>query len=68
MGKCSESGRRAKGSINVSVIMGKTHKEMSQTLQDKFASGAANCERLVRTEMAAFINSINLVSFKDAGI
>lgn len=61
-------GNELKDQLMLGVIMGKTHKEMSKTLQDKFAAGAANCERLVRTEMAAFINSIDLVNFKDAGI
>nr|DAH10564.1 MAG TPA: minor capsid protein [Caudoviricetes sp.] len=61
-------GNELKDQLMLGVIMGKTHKEMSKTLQDKFAAGAANCERLVRTEMAAFINFIDLVNFKDAGI
>ena len=61
-------GNELKDQLMLGVIMGKTNKEMSKTLQDKFAAGASNCERLVRTEMAAFINSIDLVNFKDAGI
>jgi SPP1 gp7 family putative phage head morphogenesis protein len=67
-GNAQNLGNELKDQLMLGAIMGKTHKEMSQTLQDKFASGAANCERLVRTEMAAFINSIDLVNFKDAGI
>lgn len=67
-GNAQNLGNELKDQLMLGAIMGKTHKEMSQTLQDKFAVGAANCERLVRTEMAAFINSIDLVNFKDAGI
>lgn len=67
-GNAQNLGNELKDQLMLGVIMGKTHKEMSKTLQDKFAAGAANCERLVRTEMAAFINFIDLVNFKDAGI
>lgn len=67
-GNAQNLGNELKDQLMLGVIMGKTHKEMSKTLQDKFAGGAANCERLVRTEMAAFINFIDLVNFKDAGI
>lgn len=67
-GNAQNLGNELKDQLMLGAIMGKTHKEMSKTLQDKFAAGAANCERLVRTEMAAFINSIDLVNFKDAGI
>ena len=67
-GNAQNLGNELKNQLMLGVIMGKTHKEMSKTLQDKFAAGAANCERLVRTEMAAFINFIDLVNFKDAGI
>lgn len=67
-GNAQNLGNELKDQLMLGAIMGKTYKEMSQTLQDKFAVGTANCERLVRTEMAAFINSIDLVNFKDAGI
>lgn len=67
-GNAQNLGNELKDQLMLGVIMGKTHKEISKTLQDKFAAGAANCERLVRTEMAAFINFIDLVNFKDAGI
>ena len=52
-GNAQNLGNELKDQLMLGAIMGKTHKEMSQTLQDKFAVGAANCERLVRTEQAA---------------
>lgn len=67
-GKAQNLGDELKDQLMLGVIMGKTHKEMLEALQDKFAASVVNFERLVRTEMAVFINSINLVNFKDVGI
>ncbi len=57
-----------KEELLVNLITGRTEREVSVILAQKFAQGASNARRLVRTESCYISNQINMEAYKECGI
>lgn len=57
-----------KEELLVNLITGRTEREVSVILAQKFAQGASNARRLVRTESCYVSNQINMGAYKECGI
>ena len=57
-----------KEELLVNLITGRTEREVSVILAQKFAQGASNARRLVRTESCYVSNRINMDAYKECGI
>ena len=57
-----------KEELLVNLITGRTEREVSVILTQKFAQGASNARRLVRTESCYVSNQINMGAYKECGI
>ena len=57
-----------KEELLLSLITGRTDRETAEIIQDKFATGASNARRLVRTEASFLANEMEAESYKECGI
>ena len=57
-----------KEQLLLGLVTGKTNREVSKEIQNKYAVGAAVARRLVRTESCFISNEINFNAYEEAGI
>lgn len=57
-----------KEELLLSLITGRTDRETAEIIKDKFATGASNARRLVRTEASFLANEMEAESYKECGI
>lgn len=57
-----------KEELLLGVVTGKTYREMANEIQNKYAAGAYNARRLVRTEGNFVATEINFKAYEEAGI
>ena len=59
---------RVKDELLVSLMTGRSVRDTSQAIAERFRAGQNNARRLVRTESAFFHNQMELLSYEDAEI
>lgn len=57
-----------KEELLLSLVTGRTDRETAEIIQNKFATGASNARRLVRTEATFLANEMEAESYKECGI
>lgn len=57
-----------KEELLLSLVTGRTDRETAEIIQNKFATGASNARRLVRTEASFLANEMEAESYKECGI
>jgi SPP1 gp7 family putative phage head morphogenesis protein len=57
-----------KEELLINLLTGRTNREVSEIIANKFASGASKARRLVRTESNFVSSELNFESYKEAGI
>lgn len=57
-----------KEELLVSLITGRTDREVADIIANKFASGASAARRLVRTESCNLANQMEMISYEECGI
>lgn len=57
-----------KEELLLSLVSGRTDRETAEIIQNKFATGASNARRLVRTEASFLANEMEAESYKECGI
>lgn len=57
-----------KEELLVDLVTGRTEREVSAILANKFAQGASNARRLVRTESCYLSNQMEMESYRECGI
>lgn len=67
-GNTKELARELKEQIALAYLTGKSERDITRELSQKYASGAANARRLVRTESAYISGQAQATADKEAGI
>lgn len=57
-----------KEELLLSLVTGRTDRETAEIIQNKFATGASNARRLVRTEASFLANEMEAESYRECGI
>lgn len=57
-----------KEELLVNLITGRTDREAAEIIANKYAQGASNARRLVRTESCNLANQMEMLSYKECGI
>lgn len=57
-----------KEELLLSLVVGRTDRETAEIIQNKFAAGASNARRLIRTESAYLVNEMEAESYRECGI
>lgn len=57
-----------KEELLINLVTGRTEREVANILANKFAQGASNARRLVRTESAYLSTELNFKAYKDMGV
>lgn len=60
--------RSLKEELLVNLVTGRTDREAADIIANKFASGASNARRLVRTESCELANQMEMQSYEECGI
>lgn len=60
--------RDLKEELLLSLVTGRTDRETADIIANKFAQGASNARRLVRTESCNLANQMEMQSYKECGI
>lgn len=63
-----ELAEELKEELLVDLITGRTEREAADILAKKFAQGASNARRLIRTESCYLSNQLEMQSYKECGI
>lgn len=57
-----------KGELLINLVTGRTDREVAEIIQNKFASGASEARRLVRTESNHLANQMEMKSYEECDI
>lgn len=57
-----------KEELLVSMVTGRTDREVAEIIAEKFGQGASNARRLVRTESCNVVNQMEMISYEECGI
>ena len=57
-----------KGELLINLVTGRTDREVAEIIQNKFASGASEARRLVRTESNNLANQMEMKSYEECDI
>lgn len=60
--------KELKEELLINMVTGRTDREVAEILQNKFASGASDARRLVRTESCNLVNQMEMKSYEECDI
>lgn len=60
--------RDLKAELLINLVTGRTDREAAEIIGNKFAQGASNARRLVRTESCNLANQMEMLSYEECGI
>lgn len=60
--------KQIKEELLLGILVGKTEKEIAQTINEKFQSGSYNARRLIQTESAYMSTMMDIEAYKEADI
>lgn len=60
--------RDLKEELLINLVTGRTEREAAEIIANKFAQGASNARRLVRTESCNVANQMDMASYEECGI
>lgn len=67
-GNTQDVAYKLKREMVISLMTGKTNREVAQTIQNEFGVSAYKARRLVRTESCYVANQTEIMSYEDSGI
>jgi SPP1 gp7 family putative phage head morphogenesis protein len=67
-GRTQDVADKLKREMVVSLMTGKTNREVAKSIEERFGSTSYQARRLVRTESCYIANQTEIMSYKDSGI